>query len=204
MEIPSEKSRPIQLRDFTWINPPQSYSLEKDVLHLQTDPETDFWQRTYYGFRNDNAHGFLLAVEDLSFSFSVMTKWSPRARFDQCGILLYQDAENWIKASAEYETSEFARLGSVVTNLGYSDWATTDIDADTHQMYYRLSRRGQDFLLENSIDGEDYHQMRICHIHMPLEAVRVGVYACSPMASSMPVKFSDFCLGLCQWQEHEV
>ena len=29
----------------------------------------------------------------------------------------------------EYENEQYQRLGSVVTNRGYSDWATTDIDA---------------------------------------------------------------------------
>ncbi|WP_397312917.1 DUF1349 domain-containing protein, partial [Paenibacillus elgii] len=31
------------------------------------------------------------------------------------------------KASIEYENEEYQRLGSVVTNHGFSDWATTDI-----------------------------------------------------------------------------
>ncbi len=193
----------MKINQFTWINPPAAYKLEDDSLHLQTDPETDFWQRTFYGFQNNNAHAFLLTVKDLSFSFSVKTTWLPQTRFDQCGILLYQDAENWIKASAEYENNKIARLGSVVTNLGYSDWASTDIEADTHHMHYRLSRRGQDFLIENSLNDENYLQMRICHIHIPLETVNIGVYACSPLTSSVPVTFSDFRLGSSQWQAHE-
>ena len=49
--------------------------------------------------------------------------------FDQCGVVMYLDSENWLKASIEYENERFQRLGSVVTNLGYSDWATTDINA---------------------------------------------------------------------------
>ncbi|WP_245662995.1 DUF1349 domain-containing protein [Endozoicomonas arenosclerae] len=40
---------------------------------------------------------------------------------------IYLDSENWFKASIEYENQDYSRLGSVVTNFGYSDWATTDI-----------------------------------------------------------------------------
>ena len=32
-----------------------------------------------------------------------------------------------LKGSIEYENGEFQHLGSVVTNNGYSDWATTEI-----------------------------------------------------------------------------
>ena len=51
-------------------------------------------------------------------------------RFDQCGIVMYLDSENWLKASIEYENQSFQHLGSVVTNNGYSDWATTEIHAN--------------------------------------------------------------------------
>ena len=61
--------------------------------------------------------GFFVAF--LSFDcFSTMH------RFDQCGIVVYLDSENWLKASIEYENDRFQHLGSIVTNGGYSDWAT--------------------------------------------------------------------------------
>lgn len=40
---------------------------------------------------------------------------------------MYLDSENWLKVSIEYENEKFQHLGSVVTNNGYSDWATTEI-----------------------------------------------------------------------------
>ena len=45
----------------------------------------------------------------------------------------------------EYENGEFQHLGSVVTNGGYSDWATTEIPASVGTMWYRLSRREDDY-----------------------------------------------------------
>ena len=44
------------------------------------------------------------------------------------------DSENWLKASIEYENQSFQHLGSVVTNNGYSDWATTEISANVKSM----------------------------------------------------------------------
>ena len=192
----------MNLDHFTWINPPKTWLISQNKLSLTTEPETDFWQRTYYGFRNDNAHAFLTPVAEQTFSFSVRVAWLYQTLFDQCGIVLYEDSDNWCKASVEYDNPAFSRLGSVVTNLGYSDWATTDIDSAITHMTYRLSRRGQDFLIENALDGNQFQQMRIFHMHTPLEAVRIGVYACSPLKSSFETVFSDFQLGECTWEAH--
>lgn len=190
----------LDLSKFQWLNKPKNVTLSKNSLVIVTEPEKDFWQRTYYGFLHNNAHAFLLPVEKTEFSFSVKTTWKPEKLFDQCGVILYQDADNWFKASVEYDNERFSRLGSVVTNLGYSDWATTDIESTRHEMHYRLSRRGQDFLVENSPDGMDFRQMRIFHMHQHLEKASIGVYACSPLTSSIRVEFSEFALGDCQWE----
>ncbi len=189
---------------FSWLNPPNTWEITQGSLTFTTEPETDFWQRTYYGFRNDNAHAFLTTVDEETFSFAVRVAWTYQTLFDQCGIVLYQDANNWCKASAEYDNPAFSRLGSVVTNLGYSDWATTDIDSAITHMVYRLSRRGQDFLIENSLDGKHFQQMRVFHMHTPLEAVCIGVYACSPLQSSFEAEYSEFHLGECLWEAHEI
>jgi len=191
----------IDLAKFHWINPPARYEICEDSLIIHTDPVTDFWQRTYYDFRHDNAPAFVFPVAEREFSFTVKTQWSPARLFDQCGVMLYLDADNWVKASVEYDNERISKLGSVVTNLGYSDWATTDIDTVVNEMWYRLSRRGQDFLVENSPDGASFKQMRIFHMHKPIDVVNIGVYACSPLESSMPAEFSHFNLGECQWAQ---
>lgn len=192
----------INLEEFRWINQPASFKLNSEVLTLETNPKTDLWQRTYYGFRNDNAPGFLREIEG-DFTFSVKTNFDYKNQYDQCGILLYQDSENWVKASIEHENKVIARLGSVVTNLGFSDWATSDIPASVSEMWYRISRRGQDFYVEFSDNGEVYKQMRILHMHLPIAVAKVGIYACSPLESNFKAVFSEFRIGSCQWQLHD-
>lgn len=205
--------------DFTqarWINPPQDFRIGETTAVITTDPHSDFWQRTYYGFRNDNAHALQLTSAE-NFTFTVRAKFDYQAQFDQCGLVIYLDSQNWFKASIEAENETLSRLGSVVTNHGYSDWATTDI-TPTSVMWYRLHRRGPDFLVESSSDGENFHQMRIFHLHVlgettqemgklnppmpPVQAVRFGVYACSPLDSSFTAQFSEMSLEPCQWQAH--
>ena len=104
-------------------------------------------------------------TEDKYFSFIVKTDFTDsHHRFDQCGIVRYLDSENWLKGSVEYENESFQHLGSVVTNHGYSDWATTAIPANAKTMWYRFSRREDDYCIECSSDGETFTQMRVCHM----------------------------------------
>lgn len=186
-----------------WINEPKNYTLKEEEIIIHTEPGTDFWQRTYYGFQNDNAPGLLIKTNEQYFSYLVRTEFDSQHRFDQCGVIVYQNSENWIKASIEYENETFQRLGSVVTNLGYSDWATTDIPASQKYMYYRLSRRKQDFCIENSYDGVNYKQMRIAHLFEGDNEIQLGIYACSPEHSTFKAVFTEIAFTECQWKEHK-
>ena len=145
-----------------------------------------------------------METEQPYFSFVVKTSFEEsHHRFDQCGVVLYLDSDNWLKGSIEYENEHFQHLGSVVTNLGYSDWATTEIPADVKSMWYRLSRREDDYCIECSVDGQHFAQMRVCHLHRGKGKIRFGVYACSPEDSSFRAVFTDMALTECKWLAHD-
>ena len=187
-----------------WIREPESYDISESEIRITTMPHTDLWQRTYYHFRNDNAPVLQMESDEKYFSFIVKTDFSDaHHRFDQCGIVMYLDSENWLKASVEYENESFGHLGSVVTNHGYSDWATTEIRADVRQMWYRFSRREDDFRVECSADGVHFSQMRICHMAEGDGTIRFGIYACSPEESSFTAVFTDMQITECAWLAHD-
>ena len=187
-----------------WTREPADYTITPDKIEITTEPHTDLWQRTYYRFRNDNAPVLQAQTDEQYFSFVVHTDFSgSHHRFDQCGIVVYLDSENWLKASVEYENGEIQHLGSVVTDGGYSDWATAEIPASVRSMWYRLSRRMDDFRIECSDDGVTFRQMRICHMSQATGTIRFGVYACSPEDSSFTAVFTDMALTECMWQAHD-
>ena len=190
------------IHDFRWTRQPKSFTISDDQVEIVTKPHTDLWQRTYYHFRNDNAPVFQMETEEKFFSFTVKTEFESKHRFDQCGVVMYLDSENWLKASIEYENGEFQHLGSVVTNLGYSDWATTAIDASIKSMWYRFSRREEDYCIECSTDGRSFSQMRICHMHKGGGTIRFGIYACSPEDSSFRATFTNMEITECKWLAH--
>ncbi len=187
------------VKNLIWTRKPADYKIAEGKIEIITSPCTDLWQRTYYRFRNDNAPVLQTSTDEKFFSFTVRTEFESKKRFDQCGVVIYLDSDNWLKASIEYENERFQHLGSVVTNHGFSDWATTEIPASVASMWYRLSRREDDYCVECSDDGEVFHQMRVCHLHEGAGKISFGVYACSPGESSFKATFTDFSLTECKW-----
>ena len=70
-------------------------------------------------------------------------------------------------------------------------------------MWYRFSRREDDYRIECSQDGAVFSQMRICHMHKGKGKIRFGIYACSPEDSSFRAVFTDLRLTECQWKAHD-
>lgn len=182
---------------FHWFNEPR-HSVENNKLIIQSSPDTDFWQKTHYGFQRDNGHCLLTKVQK-DFSVTVRTEFEPENQYDQCGLIVRLNSENWIKMSTEYEDEEHSRLGSVVTNLAYSDWATIDIESKVKEMWYRIQNKENDFLLEYSFDNIRWHQMRIAHLYETFRSLSVGIYSCSPKDSSFTAKFDNFLLTESHW-----
>ena len=109
----------LDMKNFRWTREPEEFMIDENRVEITTQPGTDLWQRTYYHFRNDNAPVLQMETDEKFFSFVVKTDFSgSHHRFDQCGIVMYLDSENWLKASIEYENDAFQHVGGVATNHG--------------------------------------------------------------------------------------
>ena len=182
---------------FYWFNEPAEYSSDPR-LKIATKPKTDFWQRTHYDIRKDDGH---CLYTNMSGNFAIETKavFTPNAQYDQCGLMIRADSENWIKCSVEYENTSVSRLGSVITNGGFSDWATQDVSTPLHSMCYRISKRGSDFMIEHSCDGKDWHQIRMAHLSHGTDSLKIGVYACSPVGEGFECGFEYLQISDSRW-----
>ncbi len=107
----------------------------------------------------------------------------------------------WTREPKEYTIKE--NTIEIVTNHGYSDWATTEIPSTVKTMWYRFSRRADDFCVECSEDGVKFKQMRVCHMHEAKGKISFGIYACSPEASSFKAVFSEMKVTECMWKAHD-
>ncbi len=189
---------------FAWFNQPAAVGFERG-LAVTTRAGTDFWQRTHYGFRRDDGH-FLRTSRSGDFALETRVEFDPRAKYDQCGLMVRVDGESWIKSSVEYEDTQLSRLGSVVTNLGFSDWATQDVSSSVRSMSHRISRSGSDFLIEWSTDGDEWRQMRIAHLHAASagSALTIGLYACSPVGGGFKCRFTYVEITGSRWRPEEI
>ena len=100
----------VNAKEMKWIRAPKQYEVTEDRVEIITEPHTDLWQRTYYHFRNDNAPVLQLETDEQFFSFVVKTDFDTKVRYDQSGIVMYLDSDNWLKAAMEYENDNISVL----------------------------------------------------------------------------------------------
>lgn len=160
-----------------------------DALWVQTQGDSDYWQKTHYGFRRDSGHAL---VRPMSGDCRLRARFhfDPNSQYDQCGLIVRSDENCWFKCSVEYETETMSRLGSVVTNEGYSDWATQDISSGIKDISYEVLVKDFDIIAAFSYDGESFRQMRVAHLAAK-GALMAGVYGCSPTGNGFRFEVSE-------------
>jgi regulation of enolase protein 1 (concanavalin A-like superfamily) len=177
-----------------WHCEPSNWSITGGRLVITPDSLTDFWSKTHYGFEADNGH-FLYANIAGDFVLSAEIFMTPRHEYDQAGLMVRLSKSCWLKTSIEFEPDKMNRLGAVVTNAGYSDWSTQDVASSVNRFQLRVLREGGDYLIHASLDGGDWAQLRVAHLHEdvnPGAPVECGVYACSPKAAAFTAEFDRF------------
>jgi len=173
-----------------WLNPPSTWSVAADesVLVVKPSGNSDFWQRTHYGFQADSG-SFLYVSVDFDFVMTTRVHLIPRHQYDQAGLMVRISRDCWIKSSVEHETDKPSVLGAVITNGGYSDWSTQEFQGATIDL--KIIRAGADYLLYWREPEQPWRQLRMCHLHeddgrMPVLA---GLYACCPKQAGLLAKF---------------
>jgi uncharacterized protein len=185
-----------------WHCPPPSWGCGPGGLTLATAAGTDFWQGTHYGFRVDNGHALLAELAG-NFALETRVHASPVHQYDQAGLMVRLSPDCWLKTSVEHEPGEPSRLGAVVTNHGWSDWSTQDLDpALARDVGFRVTRRGADYLVEATATsggvGARWSQLRLCRLQADRDGglIRAGLYACSPKAEGFEARFERLTVTL--------
>ena len=184
--------------NFSWFCEPSGHRVEGNKIIIIPDSGSDFWQRTHYGFRNNNGH---CLWTDCSGDFVLKThvKYQPKNQFDQAGLIVYFTEDFWIKCSVEHEPDQPYNLGSVVTNMGYSDWATQPFLKKEVDMEFMIKHVKQDFEIYCREYGtERWQQLRISRLELPVDTMfHVGIYACSPKKGGVEAVFENLEIDQC-------
>jgi regulation of enolase protein 1 (concanavalin A-like superfamily) len=169
-----------------WFCEPRTWRADaaSRTLRIEPDAGTDFWQKTHYDFRVDNGH-FLFTEIDRDFTLGAHVRFDPVHQYDQAGLMVRLSPTCWLKTSVEFEPGAPSRLGSVVTNAGFSDWSTQEFPPGLREVWLRIRRTGGDYLVEAAREPDAFSQIRLAHLAEDdgNRPIRVGPYACSPRGS---------------------
>ncbi len=174
-----------------WLNEPAQWRADGNDISFTTGDRTDFWKRTFNGWRNDNGHFYHTPVTG-DFSAEVAFVADYRTQYDQAGLMLRAGADHWLKAGVEFAHGH-AALSSVHTQGGFSDWSISREVEVADCVRLRLTRKDEAVCVQWKA-GERFQTLRLCTMPGARKAM-IGPMACSPIQGGMNVRFSDFILG---------
>jgi regulation of enolase protein 1 (concanavalin A-like superfamily) len=162
--------------------PTQAGVVDGVGLHVQPSPNTDAWMRTHYGFENSTAQQLGVTVTGGDFVAMTRVHMHPKLQYDQAGLFVWFSNDEWIKTSCEYIPGGTNKLGSVVTQRGYSDWATSAVDGDQLTFEFRIARLGDAYLIHTRrSDSQPWFLARLARLSAGSQGTcHVGLYACCP------------------------
>ena len=140
-----------------WMNEPAVVHISNGVITVHSRPKTDFWRKTYTGTITDNGHFFhLIVFGDFVFTARVAGKYSDP--FDQAGIMIRLDGENWMKCGTELFESR--RRASIVFTRDFSDWSMMDDLSQTEPVWWSAERKDNSIQVYCSLDGKKFAMTR--------------------------------------------
>ena len=172
-----------------WLHEPSKWELKNGQVKIFPDAATDYWQRTHYGFQVDNGHFFYIEV-DGDFITETEVECDFNHQYDQAGLMVRVSDQCWLKTSVEFEPTKPNKLGVVVTNKGFSDWSTQDVEDSFSNFKLRIIRKGSDYKVEYyNTETVKWIQIRMLHL-FDASGIKVGIYACSPKQNLFSARFN--------------
>lgn len=171
-----------------WFNEPEQWEIRNNTLSMFVTPQSDYWRISHYGFTVDDAP-FYYATYGGEFEVKVKVSGDYRERFDQAGLMLRIDHENYIKAGIEFVDGKF-NLSTVVTHHT-SDWSVIKLDKEVPYIWIKAVRRLDAVEIFYSFDDKEYTLMRNAWLQ-DNTPVMVGMMAASPDGKGFQATFEHF------------
>ena len=171
-----------------WFNEPTKWEIKNNSLTMNVTPQSDYWRISHYGFTVDDAP-FLYTLRGGEFEVKVKVTGDYTARFDQAGLMLRIDHENYIKAGIEFVDGKY-NLSTVVTHHTI-DWSIIALDRPVPFVWIKAVRRLDAIEVFYSFDDVTYTLMR--NAWMPdNHPIMVGVMAACPDGNGFKARFDNF------------
>jgi regulation of enolase protein 1 (concanavalin A-like superfamily) len=175
-----------------WSTPPAAAVPDGDDLIVTARAGSDLWRTTSYGFVHDNGHALLAPMPDPG-AVEVSFLAELPDLYDQAGLLLWVDAETWLKAGVE-RTDGAWHVGAVVTH-GASDWSLAPVPHwQGEQVTVRASRVGDAVTVRARAAAQPWRTVRLAPFPVGVP-VFAGPMCCSPSGPGARVRFTRFVSG---------
>ena len=175
----------------TWTREPVSQSQEGALLTVEAAAESDWWRTTSYGFIHDDGHALVKEFPNES-AIEVTFVLNYTEQFDQAGIFITADSENWIKAGVEF-CDGFPQVGAVVTQKN-SDWSVAPVaEWMNKEVTIRVSRSGDAVTVRAGINN-DLRLVRVAPLD-PSRTWKAGPMFCAPTRAGLKVSFTKWSEG---------
>lgn len=176
------------LEKMNWFNEPAKWDIDGDILTMSVTPQSDYWRISHYGFTVDDAP-FYWAEYGGEFEAKVKISGDYKVRFDQAGLMLRIDHENYIKAGIEYVDGKY-NISAVVTHHT-SDWSVITLDNPVPYIWIKAVRRLDAVEVFYSFDDKEYTLMRNAWMqdNVPM---KVGVMGACPDGTGFNARFENF------------
>ena len=171
-----------------WFNEPPRWSASPSTLEFDVPANTDYWRISHYGFTVDDAP-FLYTLRGGEFEAKVKISGDYKTRFDQSGLMLRVDHENYIKTGIEFVDGKY-NLSTVVTHHT-SDWSIIPLDNPVPFVWIKAVRRLDSVEIFYSFDDKEYTMMRNAWLQ-DNRPVMVGIMGACPDGNGFKAKFEDF------------
>lgn len=176
------------LEKMTWFNEPSQWEIKDKKLTMMVTPQSDYWRISHYGFTVDDAP-FYYSTYGGEFETKVKITGDYKARFDQMGLMLRVDAQNYIKAGVEFVDGKF-NLSTVVTHKT-SDWSVITLEKAPSFVWIKAMRRLDAVEVFYSFDDKEYIMMRNAYLQ-DNTPVQVGLMAACPDGNGFKAIFENF------------
>lgn len=170
-----------------WLNEPASATVSDNKFIVRARPKTDFWRKTFYGYITDNGHFFHLPVSG-DFVFEARVDGQYTALYDQAGLMVRIDAQNWVKCGTEFFDN--ARHASVVFTHDFSDWSTMNDLVTSGPVWWRVVRKPDSLETLCSSDGKNFTSVRMGYL-IPSATADVGIMCAAPEGDGFQCVFDN-------------
>jgi uncharacterized protein len=172
-----------------WYNEAPQWEARAGVITIKSAPGTDFWRVTQYGYTYDSGH-FYYQRRAGDFQAEVKFRGEYAAQYDQAGLMVRIDEDNWVKCGIE--VLDEVRRVSVVVTRDFSDWSVGIAQsADSEALWLRLRRQGTALEVQYSCDGADFRLLRLAYLPAS-ETLAIGLMCASPRGEGFLTVFEDF------------